>query len=234
MAGIQKLLDLPIVMHNRQWSPQSDYIKDTRLPFQWLTGPDWTIPADPEVRPRATALWTRNSALDTQQRCAHNAPYTSIPCRLHLNAASCGFLVSILSSPHPLQAFFTWFFQQQQGWGLSMYEQDWMCKEYDFTSALQTNISLADDWLRGMALGAERSGRTVQYCMPYAHDLLSAAAYPAVSNARATGDYFHTPSGHQWAIGATALFYDALNILPFKVSSHFSPLTSHTSDLPHV
>ena len=92
-----------------------------------------------------------------------------------------------------------------------------MCKEYDFTSALQTNISLADDWLRGMALGAERSGRTVQYCMPYAHDLLSAAAYPAVTNARATGDYFHTRDGRQWAIGATALFYDALNILPFKV-----------------
>ena len=38
--------------------------------------------------------------------------------------------------------------EQQQGWGLSMYEQDWMCKEYDETAALQANISLADDWLR--------------------------------------------------------------------------------------
>ena len=95
-----------------------------------------------------------------------------------------------------------------------MYEQDWMCKEYDGTDALQSNISLADDWLRGMAVGAERSGRTVQYCMPYANDILAAAALPAVSNARATGDYFH--AHHQWAIGGTALLYNALNILPFK------------------
>ena len=159
MAAIQTRLNLPIVMHNRQWSPKSDYIHDKSLPFEWLSGPDWTIPADPE-------------------------------------------------------GFFGWFFTQQQGWGLAMYEQDWMCKEYDGTAALQTNISLADDWLRGMANGAAKSGRTVQYCMPYAHDVLSAAAYPAVTNTRATGDYFH--ADHQWAIGGTSLFYDALNILPFK------------------
>ena len=29
--------------------------------------------------------------------------------------------------------------------------------------ALQTNISLADLWLRGMAMGAASSGRTVQW-----------------------------------------------------------------------
>ncbi len=62
-------------------------------------------------------------------------------------------------------AFFRWFFRQQEGWGLSMYEQDWMSEEYNGVAALQTNISLADDWLRGMAEGAAASGRTVQYCM---------------------------------------------------------------------
>eukprot|EP01050_Picozoa_sp_SAG11_P002461 SAG11_NODE_125_length_15744_cov_50.316075_4_plen_74_part_00 len=49
-------------------------------------------------------------------------------------------------------AFFTWFFTQQQGWGLSMYEQDWMCTEYDEVTQLQTNISLGDLWLEGMAI----------------------------------------------------------------------------------
>jgi hypothetical protein len=63
-----------------------------------------------------------------------------------------------------------------------------MCKEYDGVLALQTNISMADMWLKGMAEGAASSNRTVQYCMPYAHDIMSAAAYPAVTNARATGD----------------------------------------------
>ena len=48
-------------------------------------------------------------------------------------------------------AFFTWFFTQQQGWGLSMYEQDWMVTEYDEVQALQENITMGDLWLKGYA-----------------------------------------------------------------------------------
>jgi len=124
--------------------------------------------------------------------------------------------------PEDPPAFFDYFFTQQQGWGLAMYEQDWMCTEYDSVSALQTNISMGDLWLYGMASGAAKSGRTVQYCMPYPYDLLSAAAYPAVTNARATGDYFH--SQDQWAVGNTAIFYWALGILPFKDGFYSSNL----------
>lgn len=89
-----------------------------------------------------------------------------------------------------------------------------MCTEYDEVAHLQTNISMGDLWLKGMAVGAASSNRTVQYCMPYANQILSAAAYPAVTNARATGDYFH--ASNQWAVGGTALFYWAIGILPFK------------------
>jgi hypothetical protein len=110
----------------------------------------------------------------------------------------------------------------QEGWGLSMYEQDWLCTEYDGVEQLQTNISLADLWLEGMATGAERSGRTVQYCMPYPNDVLAAAALPAVTNARATGDYFH--SDNQWAIGATAIMYWPIGVLPFKDGFYSSTL----------
>ena len=67
MAAINKALGgMPMVMHNRQWSPSSDYIRN--LAFAWRKGPRWAVPADP-------------------------------------------------------RAFFTWFFQQQHGWGLTMYEQ---------------------------------------------------------------------------------------------------------------
>merc|ERR1712166_1343654 len=110
--------------------------------------------------------------------------------------------------------FFDRFFTQQEGWGLSMYEQDWMVTEYECVAALQSNITMGDLWLKGMAEGAARRGRTVQYCMPTPCEVLSASALPAVTNARATGDYFH--SNNQWAVGQTALFYWALNILPFK------------------
>ena len=50
--------------------------------------------------------------------------------------------------------------------------------------------------------------------MPLPSEVLSAAAYPAVTNARATGDYFH--ANDQWAVGSTSLFYWAIGILPFK------------------
>eukprot|EP00937_MAST-01D_sp_MAST-1D-sp2_P002400 g2400.t1 len=166
MAAIQQALKgtphskdtMPMVMHNRQWSKISDYIKHwTDLP--WYTDKKAAMAEDPK-------------------------------------------------------AFFERFFTQQEGWGLTMYEQDWMCTEYDEVSALQTNITLADLWLEGMADGAAGSGRTVQYCMPYPNDLLAASKHAAVTNARATGDYFH--AGDQWAVGATSLFYWAIGILPFK------------------
>ena len=73
-----------------------------------------------------------------------------------------------------------------------------MCTEYDGVDALNENITMGDLWLTGMAAGAKKSGRTVQYCMPYAYDLLHAAAEPAVTNARATGDYFH--AADQWYV----------------------------------
>jgi hypothetical protein len=158
MRYIQSQLQLPMVMHNRQWSPTSDYVKN--LPqFTWYSSKKAAIPTDPP-------------------------------------------------------AFFTWFFQQQQGWGLTMYEQDWMSKEYDQVDALRTNISMGDLWLKGMAQGAGSSNRTVQYCMPYPNDVLSASAYPEVTNARATDDYLHVPL--QWAIAPPAMFYWAIGILPFK------------------
>lgn len=90
-----------------------------------------------------------------------------------------------------------------------------MCTEYDGVDALQQNITMGDLWLEGMATGAARSNRTVQYCMPYPNDVLAASAHPAVTNARATGDYFHATD--QWAVGGTALFYWAIGVLPFKV-----------------
>ena len=48
---------------------------------------------------------------------------------------------------------------------------------------------MGDLWLAGMAEGAASTKRTVQYCMPYTNMILSAAALPAVTNARASEDY---------------------------------------------
>ena len=45
-----------------------------------------------------------------------------------------------------------------------MYEQDWMCKEYDGVTALQDNVTMGDLWLKGMAEGAEVS--YTRYILP--------------------------------------------------------------------
>ena len=120
-------------------------------------------------------------------------------------------------------AFFTRFFTTMDGWGLSMYEQDWMCTQYNVCPELQTNISLADLWLSGMAQGAALSNQTVQYCMPYPNDVLSAVAYAAVTNARASDDYANF-AANQWNIAPASLFYWAIGILPFKDGFYSSSL----------
>jgi hypothetical protein len=81
---------------------------------------------------------------------------------------------------------------------------------------------MGDLWLNGMATGAARHGLTVQYCMPYPYDVLHAASEAAVTNARATGDYFH--STDQWSVGNTALFYWPIGVLPFKDGFYSSNL----------
>ena len=87
--------------------------------------------------------------------------------------------------------------------------------KYDGTEALQTNISLGDLWLQGMAIGAATHNLTVQYCMPYPNQVLAAAGMShVVTNIRASGDYW--PNSTQWQIGPTSLLYWALGILPFK------------------
>jgi hypothetical protein len=88
MAAFQRSIGLPMVMHNRQWSMQSDYVNHwTDIP--WYSGPHFAIPKDPE-------------------------------------------------------AFFRRFFSQQVGWGLTMYEQDWMCTQvrYDAKLGCRTHLVL--------------------------------------------------------------------------------------------
>ena len=46
MAAIsEKLGHMPMIMHNRQWSPRSDYIHN--LSFTWQTGPKWAMADNP-------------------------------------------------------------------------------------------------------------------------------------------------------------------------------------------
>jgi hypothetical protein len=174
---------------------------------------NWT--AMPEVFPSGMAAIQEQlgaSMPDGMPMVMHNRQWSIHSDYIH--NLSYAWYTSKYAIPEDPVAFFDWFFQQQKGWGLSMYEQDWMCTEYDNVGALRSNISMGDLWLSGMATGATKAGLTIQYCMPYPYDVLHAAAEPAVTNARATGDYFHAVD--QWNVANTALFYWPIGVLPFK------------------
>ena len=100
-------------------------------------------------------------------------------------------------------------------WGLFMYEQDWLDTEYDNVMHLNKNASAARTWLLQMGTAAERNDLTIQYCMSHCRHILQSVEIPAVTNARASGDYH--PGGDQWKpLGTTGIFAWAVAIAPTK------------------
>jgi hypothetical protein len=153
MAAINQALGgVPMVMHNRQWSPDSAYVRTDCLGHgcHWLGG-----------------NYTSQTIITDSEKGGDK-----------------------FSAPVNASDFFTWFFEQQPQWNLQMYEQDWMISEYSGVHELQGNVSLADAWLEGMAVGAAAANVSVMYCMPSAQMILSGAQHPAVTTARASHDYF--------------------------------------------
>ena len=83
--------------------------------------------------------------------------------------------------------------------------------------ALQTNATLARDWLLQMGRGAQANGITIQYCMAWVRHLLQSLESPAVTNSRASNDYHPASLAlNQWAIGVTSILLDALGLRPSK------------------
>jgi hypothetical protein len=100
-------------------------------------------------------------------------------------------------------------------WGLFMYEQDWLDTEYDNVRHLNFNASAARTWLLQMGTAAERNHVTIQYCMSHCRHIMQSVEIPAVTNARASGDYH--AGGDQWKpLGTTGIFAWAVGIAPTK------------------
>ncbi len=87
-----------------------------------------------------------------------------------------------------------------------------------------SNITAASTWLHAMGDAAQSLGVTIQYCMPLINHMLESTTIPAVTNARASGDYH--PGSDQWDIGLSSIFYAAIGIQPSKDdwwSTEFQP-----------
>lgn len=105
-------------------------------------------------------------------------------------------------------------FDESLEWGLSLYEQDWLDRQYSFTSALHSNISLGSSWLNNMGEAALERDLPIQYCMSYTRQMLHSVSLPAVTQIRVSDDYMLTPEN--WRIGHTSLFAHALGLAVFK------------------
>ncbi|CEL94500.1 unnamed protein product [Vitrella brassicaformis CCMP3155] len=105
-------------------------------------------------------------------------------------------------------------YRNATGWGLRMYEQDWLYFMVEFMPQLTQDVNLLARYMSLMTMTAGEYGVAVQLCMPYPRHIMAAVQYNPVASIRASDDY--TPGNLQWDIGITAPIIRSLGIAPFK------------------
>eukprot|EP00039_Didymoeca_costata_P014439 m.233429 g.233429 ORF g.233429 m.233429 type:complete len:870 (-) comp16027_c0_seq1:181-2790(-) len=102
----------------------------------------------------------------------------------------------------------------KNGWNAFVYEQDWMNKLTGSNEAVLNSTTHGRQWLMAMGDAALSLNMTIQYCMEEMPHLLQSTEIQAVSQARASGDYF--AGSDSWKIGRNAQLYWAIGIVPSK------------------
>eukprot|EP00054_Salpingoeca_dolichothecata_P014018 m.78605 g.78605 ORF g.78605 m.78605 type:complete len:753 (+) comp20774_c0_seq2:47-2305(+) len=113
------------------------------------------------------------------------------------------------------QEFWDWFLESSVRWGLRVYEQDWLDDQFDGTNYLLESATTARTWLMQMGTAAANNGLSIQYCMSHCRHIMQSVEIPAVTQARASGDYAGEHR-EQWRIGQSSLFAYSLGIAPSK------------------
>ena len=120
------------------------------------------------------------------------------------------------------------FFGLQLDEGLAMTGGALKTMEWDFVGAntqhfapLYADTDAANAWFAGLGGAAAERGIEVQLCLAYPADLLMALDLPAVTNARASGDYCFSSTDHLKdpnlaPLGGSALLFDAIGVAPSK------------------
>eukprot|EP01084_Bolivina_argentea_P143820 252497_1 len=130
-------------------------------------------------------------------------------------------------------SFWKHLFDINADWGLITYEQDWLSTSEDQIPLLWNSTTFGRDWLMQMGTQAYAHNLSIQYCMDYPRHLMTSVELPAVTQARASGDYH--PGNNQWQVGVTAIFTSAIDIAPSKDSywSQPNPQSGHYSAGTH-
>eukprot|EP01012_Entosiphon_sulcatum_P006732 TRINITY_DN13233_c0_g1_i2.p1 TRINITY_DN13233_c0_g1~~TRINITY_DN13233_c0_g1_i2.p1 ORF type:complete len:763 (+),score=129.91 TRINITY_DN13233_c0_g1_i2:23-2290(+) len=131
------------------------------------------------------------------------------------NGGTFDFIVEKNFSIPTQQEFWDFLIGDSKKWGLVVYEQDWLFNEFEGLNATLSSATLAGQWLTQMGVAADKVGIAIQYCMSWGRHILHSVSLPAVTNARASGDYSQGRS-QQWRIGISSVFADAVGLLPSK------------------
>jgi hypothetical protein len=121
--------------------------------------------------------------------------------------------------PYGNDSFWVDLFVEAKGWGLVLYEQDWLNVQTMTFLPTRTNIDIGEQWLKSMGAAADQVDINIQYCMSLPRHILQALEIPRVTHARASDDYavnLKNATKSQWNIGISSMFADAVGLAPFK------------------
>lgn len=147
-----------------------------------------------------------------------------------------------LPVPDDSYAFFSDLFdlgKQMTGGRFDIYEIDFLDANFAGCVACFADTTAAERWYAGMARAALERNISIQYCLPSATDMLASLAFPAVVQARASGDYAReegdmAPDGNVVTLGGASLLLGATLIAPSKDTLWTrSPQPPTSSDRAH-
>jgi hypothetical protein len=113
------------------------------------------------------------------------------------------------------EAFYRALFSEGAKQGMLGTELDYQSTDYAMLPMLRTNATYGEAWLHGLNDAALALRQPILWCMSLPRFILSALTLPAVSSARASGD-FQESDGNLVDFGPTSLLYWSLGIPPSK------------------
>eukprot|EP01062_Namystynia_karyoxenos_P063795 TRINITY_DN5658_c0_g2_i1.p1 TRINITY_DN5658_c0_g2~~TRINITY_DN5658_c0_g2_i1.p1 ORF type:complete len:820 (+),score=221.94 TRINITY_DN5658_c0_g2_i1:112-2460(+) len=149
---------------------------------------------------------------DTPYAVVNGGPFNMVSSNSSLPGCGPSFFRN--AAPDQALLFYRWFFgKYARRYGMVSFEPDFLQENYQCTPAFIHNVSAAPAWQSGMAQAAAEAGLAMQWCMATPTDALEALKYPAVTNFRASSDYYY---GRSWDIGTSSLLLWALGLAPSK------------------
>ncbi|XP_025087035.1 uncharacterized protein LOC112559815 isoform X2 [Pomacea canaliculata] len=199
-----------------------NYADSVSLPYRYVQYDSWFYPKGPQG---GVLTWTPmpDIAPDGFQYifnktewpvAAHNRYWSSKTPYAKQNGGNFNFIVEKEKAIPQDLSFWMYLFEQARTWGLIVYEQDWLNREFAGLNATLTSVDVARTWLMQMGEAARAVDLTIQYCLSYPRHALQTLEIPVVTQARVSGDY--RAGSDQWMIGVTSIFAYAMGIAPFK------------------